>query len=126
MEKIYTEYVKMKDGSIRTIESTRSEMVEYLSTHRRKKMICDDTDELFERYVHVMTNLYNKEHPKPKVARGGARPNAGRKKKDASGTKLIGVRVPVSHWHLILDFTPNVSEFVCDAIREKLRRHDLL
>ena len=59
-------------------------------------------------------------------AKGGFRPNAGRKPKDGVGTEFIGVKLNKKHVQLIKDNYKNLSEFISKAVKEKLRREGLV
>lgn len=61
--------------------------------------------------------------PKP---RGGKRDGAGRPPKDGVGTEFVGVKLNKKHLQIIRDNYDNLSEFICKAVKEKLRREELL
>ena len=61
--------------------------------------------------------------PKPK---GGRREGAGRKPKDGVGTEFVGVKLNKKHLQIIKENYPNVSEFISKAVKNQLRREELL
>jgi hypothetical protein len=58
--------------------------------------------------------------------RGGHREGAGRPPKDGVGTEFVGVKLNKKHLQIIRDNYDNLSEFICKAVKEKLRREELL
>lgn len=70
-----------------------------------------------------------KKEEKPKM--GGAREGAGRKPKDGIGTSHVGIKINKEHLELINRLVEakrfaSKSEFICKAVKEKLRREGLL
>jgi hypothetical protein len=61
--------------------------------------------------------------PKP---RGGKRDGAGRKPKDGVGTEFVGVKLNKKHLQIIRDNYDNLSEFISKAVKNQLRREELL
>ena len=61
--------------------------------------------------------------PKPK---GGRREGAGRKPKDGVGTEFVGVKLNKKHLQIIRDNYDNLSEFISKAVKNQLRREELL
>ena len=61
--------------------------------------------------------------PKP---RGGRREGAGRKPKDGVGTEFVGVKLNKKHLQIIRDNYDNLSEFISKAVKNQLRREELL
>lgn len=74
------------------------------------------------------TILYNmEEEQKEKLTgRGGAGRNQGRKPKDVTVTKLVGVRIRNDLLQIIDDHYANRSDFFQKAVKEKLRRESLI
>ena len=63
---------------------------------------------------------------KEKKPKGGKRVGAGRKKKDGVGSERVCVRLNKEHLAIIKEHHPNVSEFISKAVKEKLRRAELI
>jgi hypothetical protein len=61
--------------------------------------------------------------PKP---RGGRREGAGRPPKDGVGTEFVGVKLNKRHLQIIRDNYDNLSEFISKAVKNQLRREELL
>ena len=61
--------------------------------------------------------------PKP---RGGKRDGAGRKPKDGVGTEFVGVKLNKKHLQIIKENYDNLSEFISKAVKNQLRREELL
>ena len=61
--------------------------------------------------------------PKP---RGGKRDGAGRPPKDGVGTEFVGVKLNKKHLQIIRDNYDNLSEFISKAVKNQLRREELL
>lgn len=61
--------------------------------------------------------------PKPK---GGKREGAGRKPKDGVGTEFVGIKLNKKHLQIIRDNYDNLSEFISKAVKNQLRREELL
>ena len=61
--------------------------------------------------------------PKP---RGGKREGAGRKPKDGVGTQLVAVKLNKNHLRIIKEHYPNVSAFISKAVKNQLRREELI
>ena len=64
-----------------------------------------------------------KKQPKPK---GGFREGAGRKPKMGSVAKIVSVAIPQHLLDIINEHYDNRSDFIQKAIKEKLRRDELI
>ena len=58
--------------------------------------------------------------------RGGRREGAGRPPKDGVGTEFVGVKLNKKHLQIIRDNYDNLSEFISKAVKNQLRREELL
>lgn len=123
--KTYTHTFVAKDKTTQTITATRDDMESWLIAHNKQKLLCDDTDQLFQNYKHAYTLDYNRNHPKQKGTHGGLRENAGRKPKSPYGTIRVGLRMPADIYQYITNHeTLSLPDFILKAVREKIERED--
>lgn len=113
--KTFTRSILMRDKTTQEITATRYEMAKYLLEHKKERMICDDDEELFNRYCRVQEYEYNKTHPKPKGKLGGKREGAGRKPK-AGGTFRHGFRFSKKVHDILMEHSDNTTAYVEKAI----------
>lgn len=71
--------------------------------------------------------MEEQEEKKEPKKRGGYRPNAGRKPKDGVGSVHVGIRINKEHLQLIDEnYDGTRTEFITEAIKEKLKRARLI
>ena len=64
-----------------------------------------------------------KKEPKP---RGGRREGAGRKQKGGVGTQLVALRIRKDYLALIRENYDNLSGFIDNAVKDRLRKERLI
>lgn len=112
---VYKLSIPMKDGTTQKLSVNRNDMEYWLAEHNKKQLISNDDDILLANYAKAYQLDYNREHPKPKGQRGGARENAGRKGKNG-GSFHHGFRFSAKVHDILEEHREDMTGFVESAI----------